>query len=167
MRVSWAIKKITKVMTSPMKSVQFPDDSVIIFSSKTPIGSGSRLPVRYLFADETTASPWPGMRACERPWLSLPLEAEHSGHDAGYPLPILGFDCELLQAGFGDGVVPRLSIVLGDTPRPFDPSFFFQTLQREIERPVINKKNILGLLSNRPRDPLPMARSKKQRLQDQ
>src|SRR5690348_13352484 len=73
--------------------------------------------------------------------ISLDL-AQELVHESGHLAPAIGLLLQRLLAGFGDGVVFRLTIVLGLIPTPFDPTFLLQPDQRGIQGALVKAQQI-------------------------
>jgi hypothetical protein len=75
----------------------------------------------------------------------LPLKAafsrhrEDAAHYGGEAVPVGGVFGPLFSAGFGDGVVLRLTVVVGDAPFGCDPAALLQTDQRGIDGALVKK----------------------------
>src|SRR4051812_11872870 len=68
--------------------------------------------------------------------------AEHCGDGAGELSPGAGFAFELLAAGCGQLVVLRAAVVLGGAPACLDPATPFQTMERGIQRALLDAQDI-------------------------
>src|SRR5437762_5888219 len=85
----------------------------------------------------------------------------------GEPLPRCGFLLELFPSGFRQRVELRASLVFGDAPLRGDPTLVLETLERGIERSLLDQQHVVGELSNPPRDGPPVQRLEHERLEDE
>src|SRR5436190_22781996 len=66
--------------------------------------------------------------------------------------PVVHLFRKLAPSCFGNLKELRLTIVFRDTPLGFDATLLLETNKRRIDRPLIQKKNILADLFDAPRD---------------
>jgi hypothetical protein len=74
---------------------------------------------------------------------------------------------QLLSTGLGQLVETCLAIVVRRTPLSANPSTRFKALKRRVQRAVINKKRVFGLLLYRAGDALAVLLSKQDGAEDQ
>src|SRR5262249_53943174 len=85
--------------------------------------------------------------------------------DQAAPTP--GFSRELLAARGGDRVKPRAAIVVRRPPRALDPAARLESLQRRIERSMIDEQRVARPLLDDPRDTLAVMGAQREDAQNQ
>src|ERR1700719_5293783 len=78
-------------------------------------------------------------------------EGQHARDGGGDALPVRGFLVQVFLAGTRQRIALCTTIVLTRAPLTLDPAFLFQLVERGVERPVADLKNIAGYL----KQPLP------------
>jgi hypothetical protein len=66
------------------------------------------------------------------------MRTQHAPDGCCQAPPLAGFAMQLLAAGLGQSIEPRLAVVFAGAPFGFDPAAGFQALQRRIKRAVVN-----------------------------
>jgi hypothetical protein len=85
---------------------------------------------------------------------------ENQAHGARKAAPFARLFVQLLAAGGGERVEPRLAVVLAYAPLGADPFLVFEPLQGHIERAMVDEEHVLRLPLNRARHSLAVAGAK-------
>src|SRR5262249_22667873 len=116
-------------------------------------------------------------RACEYARLtsgnpfrtsSRPLRGTEHSHDrSGYSPPLPFLFHQLAAACAGQRVEARLAIVVGRAPLGRDEAPILETLERGVERSVIDDEDVVGLALDEAGDALAVLRAQDERPQDE
>ncbi len=74
---------------------------------------------------------------------------------------------ELLSSDFRQHVVTRTPVVFAHAPGGADPFLGFQTLERRVERTVVDEKHVVGRLPDGAGNALPVLFTEQERPKDQ
>src|SRR5579872_1193730 len=80
--------------------------------------------------------------------LAPSFQLQQTSDDAGDALPMFGFSGELFAAGLGNGVEPRLAVVLGYAPLRGNPALIYESHEAQIDSALIDLERILPDLLN-------------------
>jgi hypothetical protein len=99
--------------------------------------------VEFSWSQEGTNPRYDYMKECRHrstPCSGFKNPADHSCD----PLPVFGFNSQLLSAGTGDGVELRPAAVFGCAPCCRDPFFLDEAYQAEIDGSLVDRKGALA-----------------------
>src|SRR5215469_2712331 len=94
------------------------------------------------------------------------VRAQHPPDGCRQPAPLAGFAMQLFASRFGQLIKPSLTVVFAGAPFSCDPAADLESLQRRVERAVVDQQHIIRLLLDSARDPLAMPAAQDQRAQD-
>src|SRR5206468_10445920 len=83
------------------------------------------------------------------------------------PFPPAGLVAQPLAARRREAVVPRAAVILGCAPERSDPPAILETVERRIQRPVLDLQHLVGSLLDGVRDRVPVRGAEGQGFQDQ
>src|SRR6266508_4020992 len=95
------------------------------------------------------------------------LRPQNASDRAGNSTPLTRFLYKLFAPPVCQRVESGFPIFVGGAPFGADPSLFLQSLQSQIKRTVVDEEDLIGLSSNRTRNPLAVLRSKNQNPENQ
>src|ERR1700686_1163113 len=93
--------------------------------------------------------------------------AENSRDDLRHAVPVFGFCLQPALPGGGQTIVSSFAVVLRRAPFACDPTLMLQTIERRVERALLNLEALLGHLLDAQQDAIAMQRAEGNGFEDQ